>query len=145
MNNVTKALLSGLAGAVVTTALHETIKRVVPDAPRVDLLGMQGIAKVSVLVGNEPPEPDTAYASAMAGDLISNGAYFGLVGAAPKDAYVATGAILGILAGLGAVLAPPAAGLDPDYTSRTPATAALTVALYTAGGLSAAALYRAIQ
>lgn len=145
MNNVAKALLSGLAGAAITTMLHEAVRRVAPEAPRIDLLGMQGIAKLALLTANEPPDEETAYGTALAGDLISNGAYFGLVGSAPKDEYLAMGAALGVIAGIGAVLAPPAAGLNPEYTSRTPATSALTIGLYTAGGLAAAAVYRSVK
>ena len=45
---------------------------------------------------------------------------------------MALGAALGLVAGAGAVLLPPYLGLSEATTRRTGATAALTVALYTA-------------
>jgi hypothetical protein len=80
----------------------------------------------------------------LAGDLASNTAYFGVVGAGPRERAVALGAALGIAAGAGAVLLPPYLGLSGATTGRTGATVALTVALYTAGGLVAGAAYRAL-
>ena len=37
----TTALAGGLAGAATITLIHESIKRVVPEAPRMDRLGMR--------------------------------------------------------------------------------------------------------
>ena len=57
---------------------------------------------------------------------------------------MALGVALGLAAGVGAVLLPPQLGLSGATTGRTGATAALTVALYAAGGLVAGAAYRAL-
>jgi hypothetical protein len=47
MNGLTKALVAGAAGALTTNVLHELLRRGMrPDTPRVDLLGMQAVAKV---------------------------------------------------------------------------------------------------
>ena len=39
------ALGGGLAGAAAVTLLHETVRRIVPEAPRMDLLGKQALSK----------------------------------------------------------------------------------------------------
>lgn len=144
MNAFTKAIAAGAAGAAATTLLHELTRRLTPDAPRVDLLGMQALARLLRATGTAPPAGDALYTLTLAGDLASNTAYFGVVGAGPRERAVALGAALGLVAGAGAVLLPPYLGLSGATTERTRATAALTVALYTAGGLVAGAVYRAL-
>ncbi len=144
MNAFTRAIAAGAAGAGTTTILHEITRRLAPDAPRVDLLGMQALARLLRAGGATPPTGRTLYALTLAGDLASNTAYFGVVGAGSRARTVALGAALGLVAGAGAVLLPPALGLSGATTGRTGATAALTVALYTAGGLVAGAAYRAL-
>ena len=144
MNAVTKALAAGAAGASTTTLLHELTRRRTPAAPRVDLLGMQALARLLRAGGTAPPTGDALYYWTLAGDLASNSACFGAVGAGSRERAMALGGALGLVAGAGAVLLPPALGLSGATTGRTGATAALTVALYTAGGLVAGAVYRAL-
>ncbi len=141
MTAFTKALAAGAAGASVTTLLHELTRRLTPDAPRVDLLGMQALARVLRGAGVDPPGHGALYNLTLAGDLVSNTGYFGLVGAAPRDRAAAVGVALGVTAGLGAVLLPRPLGLSTRPTERTVRTAALTVALYTAGGIAAGVSY----
>jgi len=137
MNNYAKAAVAGTVGAVTTNLLHELTRRLTPDAPRVDLLGMQALAHLLRGAGSDVPDRPNLYTLTLAGDLISNTAYFGLVEAVPPGAAVAAGAALGVAAGVGAVYLPPLLGLSTLPTERTAATRALTVALYSAGGLAA--------
>jgi hypothetical protein len=39
------ALAGGLAGTVTVASIHEALKRITPDAPRMDLLDMELIRK----------------------------------------------------------------------------------------------------
>ena len=144
MNAITKAIAAGAAGAGATTILHELARRLTPDAPRADLLGKQALSRLLRAAGTVPPTGDALYTLTLAGDLASNAAYFGAVGAGPRERAVALGAVLGLAAGAGAVLLPPYLGLSGATTGRTGATAALTVALYTVGGLVAGAAYRTL-
>lgn len=139
MNAFTKATVAG-----ATTVLHELTRRLTPNAPRVDLLGMQALAGLPRAAGVDPPTGGDLYNLTLAGDLISNTAYFGLAGAGPRDRAVAIGVGPGVAAGLGAVYLPPHLGLSRLPTERTGRTAALTVALYTAGGIAAGMVYRAL-
>ncbi len=81
MNGSTRAIAAGAAGAGTTTILHELTRRVAPAAPRVDLLGMQALARLLRAAGTTPPTGDALYNLTLAGDLASNTAYFGAVGA----------------------------------------------------------------
>ncbi len=144
MNAFAKASAADAAGAGTTTLLHELTRRLTPDAPRVDLLGMQALARLLRAGGTAPPTGRALYYLTLAGDLASNTAYFGVVGAGGRERAVALGAALGLVAGVGAVFLPPYLNLSGATTGRTGATAALTVALYTAGGLVAGVAYRAL-
>jgi hypothetical protein len=135
----TIALGGGLLGACAITLIHESIKNVVPKAPRMDLLGMEAMARLMKKSGKMPPPPKKLYASAMAGDLLSNALYYSLAGiGAPKDVFT-RGAALGIAAGLGALLLPQRAGLLAAPAYRSKASQSMTLGLYVLGGLAAAA------
>ncbi len=144
MDAFTKAVAAGAAGAVTTTLLHELTRWLTPDAPRVDLLGMQALAHLLQAVGLRAPTSVALYNLTLAGDLASNTAYFGLVGAGPRGRAVALGGAMGVVAGAGAVYLPPYLGLSKRPTKRTGATRAITVALYTAGGIAAGLAYKAL-
>lgn len=138
------SLTAGLAGAVVLTALHESVRRLRPaDAPRMDVLGMRGLRKLLGKVDASQPEEDTLFNLTMAGDILSNGLYFSLVGSGRHA--VRRGAFLGIAAGLGGVLLPGPLGLGEAPTNRTSQTQAMTVTWYTVGGLVAGAVAQALR
>lgn len=137
-----KALGSGLLGACALTLIHETARRLAPDsAPRMDVIGMRAIAKTMRAVDAEPPVP--LHEAALVGDIISNSFYYSLIGAGSREDALRNGALLGLAAGLGAVFLPGPLGLGRQPTD-TRATQAMTVAWYVAGGLAAAAAYRAL-
>jgi hypothetical protein len=92
-------------------------------------------------VDAEPPVP--LHEAALVGDLVSNSFYYSLVGAGSRGDALRNGALLGLAAGLGAVFLPGPLGLGRQPTD-TPATQALTVAWYLAGGLAAGAAYAAL-
>lgn len=131
------AMEGGLAGSVVLTILHEVLKRADPDAPRMDLLGMNALTKILKGADAEVPAEKKLFGITMAGDLVSNALFYGLAGIGGKN-QLQKGAMLGLAAGLGAVLLPKPLGLYEAPSTRTNKTKALTVALYFTGGLVAA-------
>jgi predicted flap endonuclease-1-like 5' DNA nuclease len=138
MNGIGRSLLSGAAGAGTLTLLHELTRRLLPEAPRMDILGMRAIARLLRAVGLRPPEREELYNTAFAGDLLTNTLYYSLVGLdAPGNRWL-RGTVLGLTAGLGAVMLPGPLNLGRTPSSRTRATSAMTVGLYLAGGLAAA-------
>jgi hypothetical protein len=106
-----------------------------------DVLGMRGIVRVSRAAGMTPP--NRLHETALLADLVSNAAYYSLVGAVPGRE-TAVGAGLGVAAGAGAVLLPGPLGLGSNPSSRTVTTQALTVGLYTVGGIVAGACLKAM-
>ena len=138
------ALTSGFAGACTVTLLNESVRRLIPNAPRMEVIGMRAIAKSMRVAGQEPPEEDSLFSLAMAGDLVSNSLYYSLVGwGAPPGAWT-RGVLLGLAAGLGGAFLPGPLGLGHQPGERTPTTQILTIAWYLAGGLAAAATTQAL-
>ena len=129
-----RAGISGLAGALAVTAVHETVRRFYPNAPRMDILGMRAIAKGLRYAGQTPPNDDKLHTWSLVGDIVSNGLYYSLVGG--KKAWW-RGSLLGTAAGIGGVLLPGPMGLGAAPSNRTRETQALTVGYYLLGGLVA--------
>lgn len=139
------ALASGLAGAAALTLLHESARRVIPHAPRVDVIGMRGIRRPLEAAGIQPPRGRTLFGLSLLGEIISNAAYYSLVGAGNPRHAMRRGAALGMAAGIGCVLLPPVMGLGRQPHRRAPYTQLMTIAWYTVGGIAAALTARAMS
>lgn len=137
-----QAIGSGLIGACTLTLLHESAKRTLPDAPRMDILGMRAIAKSMRRINQEPPSGDRLFNITLVGDIISNSLYYSLVGIGRPENAMLRGTLLGLAAGVGGVVLPEPLGLGNRPSARTSATKAMTVGWYLAGGLAAAVAYR---
>jgi hypothetical protein len=133
------AIGGGVAGATVLTLLHETIRKLIPEAPRMDQLGMEAISKTLQSTEIDVPEEDTLFEITMAGDMISNSLYYSLAAIGDEKKGMIRGALLGLAAGFGAVYLPKPLGLNPEPSNRTAGTRLMTVGLYLAGGLAASA------
>jgi hypothetical protein len=133
-----RALGPGFVGASTLTLIHQGARAVLEHPPRMDVLGMRALKKVSRWLGVRPAHGRTLYLQSLAGDLISNSLYYALVAMGrPRRIYL-KGALLGALAGLSAVVLPPYLGLGKHPSRARRSTAFLTVAWYTLGGLGSA-------
>jgi len=139
------AIEGGATGALSLTLVHEIVKRLDPKAPRMDLLGMNAISKLLKSVGQNTPEKHKLFVWAMIGDLISNSLYYSLAGLGNKKGVIQRGILLGLGAGLGAVLLPKPLQLNEAPTNRTTKTKAMTIGLYLIGGLVAATIIRHME
>lgn len=136
------AVEGGIAGAVALTLVHESIRKVIPQAPRMDLLGMNAISKGLRLAGARTPSERKLYAATLVGDLFSNALYYSFAGIGKRENAIVRGAVLGLAAGLGAVLLPKPMGLNPKHSNQTLQTQLMTVGLYVLGGIVAAAVMK---
>jgi hypothetical protein len=107
-----------------------------------DLLGMSALEKGLDSMGARVTNEQALYVIAMTGDLLSNALYYSMAGLGRKDNALVRGAALGLAAGLGAVLLPPALGLSSRYSARTTETKLMTIGLYTLGGIVAAGVMK---
>jgi hypothetical protein len=144
MNKIS-SLAGGVAGAAALTLIHELARKKIPDAPRMDKMGMEATSKLISKAGWQPPSRKNLYFTAMAGDLISNSLYFSKVGAKDKKNIWINGAMLGLAAGLSAVYLPGKMGLNEENSNATTKTKIMTVGLYVIGGLVAAAATSVFQ
>jgi hypothetical protein len=104
---------------------------------------MQALTKVMGWFGAAAPTGRNLYVVTLLGDLASNALYFALVAPGGSTWALRKGIVLGIVAGVGAVVLPPRLSLATVTTNRTPLTRAVTVGLYTAGGAMAGAVFGA--
>ena len=138
-NTVLQALETGVAGACTLTFIHETARRLLPNAPRLDTLGRRAIVRAMEKMRLPSPSEGSLQGLALTGDILFNSLYYSFVGVGSRKSALLRGSLLGLGAGLGAVFLPKYLGLGAKPTNRTPATKAMSVAWYVAGGLAAAA------
>ena len=67
---ILQSLGSGLAGASVLTAIHETVRQFSDEAPRADILGMRAIKKILHKADAEVPADDELHNWALGGDIL---------------------------------------------------------------------------
>jgi hypothetical protein len=133
------AIEGGLTGATTLTLLQEALHKLDSGAPR-PLLHRSGILKELRKSGTGKKKKDSKLYIRLAGELLSNAAYFGLTGLGKKKNAVLRGGLLGAAAGLGSVFLTDNHEDDgPDLPDQKESMKKklLTVSLYTAGGLLA--------
>lgn len=127
------------------TAAHQAAAKTIPHAPRVDVVGRRAVAGSARAVGIAPPAGDRLQATALGMDLVSNSAYYAMLGMSKPENLWRNAFGLGLAAGVGAVALPPVMGLGSKPTARRADTALMTVAWYTLGALTAAAVINALR
>lgn len=133
------ALVVGAGGASALTLSHEVVRQLVPHAPRMDRLGGTALARLLRTFGITPPRGERLRGITLLMDIVANAAWYAPIAA--KSAHpLRRGLALGLAAGLGAVVLPPFLGLPKRHRGTTLGQMAITVGLYTLGGLAAAGL-----
>jgi hypothetical protein len=131
--------VTGATGAAAVTLAHEIARQLIPRAPRMDRLGMDALAKILRAVGISPPRGERLRGYTLVADLASNAMYYAPVAMSGRRPLL-RGLVLGLAAGIGAVVLTPKLGLPRRHRGMTLGTKAMTVALYTLGGLAAGAM-----
>lgn len=139
------ALGGGLAGACAVSLIHETVRRIVPEAPRMDLLGMNAISKGLYKANMKVPNNNKLYSWALAGDIFSNAIYYSLSGVGKEKNAWKRSTLLGLAAGVGAVVLPGPLGLPEKHSNKTITTQLMTVGLYVAGALVTTAVIKLLE
>ncbi|MFT3916860.1 MAG: hypothetical protein QM704_23085 [Anaeromyxobacteraceae bacterium] len=145
MSTLSRSFLSGAVGAAVLTRVHEVARRFVPGAPRMDVIGARGLDRVLGAAGLARPRGRRGYAATLAGDLVSNTAWYALVGWGRAAHPMRRGLLLGLAAGAGAVVLSPALGLGQRPVARAAWTPWMTVAWNGLGGLAAGLALRRLD
>jgi hypothetical protein len=132
-SKIRDAAISGVAGAAAVTTIHQVARRLTENAPRMDVLGVRALTRGAHMADIAVPGPQTMQNAAMAGDLVFNSAYYALATTWTR------GIVLGLAAGVGALVLPQRMGLGEPPKSDRLSNKVMTVAWYLAGGLAAAA------
>lgn len=142
---VSAGLAGGLAGTLTVASMHEALRRITPDAPRMDILDMDLIRKGLQSIHKEVPKEDQLQRLAVGGELFCDTAYYGLTAIGRKKGTWLRGALLGLIAGVTAVVLPKPLGLPTEPSNKTLGTQLMTVGLYLMGGLVAAAVTQLVD
>src|SRR5690242_16953934 len=103
---VSSALAGGLAGTITVASLHEAMRRITPNAPRMDLLDMDLIQKGLKRMHKKVPADSELQRWAVGGELVCDTCYYSLAGMGGKKNVWMRGAVLGLIAGVTAVVLP---------------------------------------
>ncbi|MFN3403974.1 MAG: hypothetical protein ACK40G_07755 [Cytophagaceae bacterium] len=141
--NTYKALISGFTGAVTMTALHQFIKNVTPEAPKLDIFGMRLLSKVLNGLGLRKPGKKNLFQLSLVSDLLLNTIYYSFTAAGKKP--LLKGSLLGIQAGTGVISIPEIFGIGKKQISASLKQKALTMGIYLTGGLAAAGTYKLLN
>jgi hypothetical protein len=139
------SLGGGLAGACAVTLIHESVKKIVPDAPRLDILGMNVLSKGMRLAGAKTPEQRKLFAGALVGDIVSNAIYYSMAGLGKEKNVWLRSSLLGLTAGISAVLLPEYLGLNEKHTNKSISTKLLTIGMYVAGSLVTTSVMKLLE
>jgi len=143
--NATKNMAAGLAGAIVLNLLHEGAKKFYSKAPRVNKIGEEAVSKSLKTINIDPPTGKTLFGVTLATDLLSNAAFYSMVGSGKEENIMWRGAGYGLAAGIGALTLTKPLGLNDEPVNKSVQTQMLTVAWYLLGGLAAAVVAKGIS
>ncbi len=137
-------IIAGVGGAVLLNLLHESLKNAHYVMPRIDLVGSEALLKSLGAVGITIDDSKKLYYATLAGDLVSNGAYYSLIFSKKKKLWTRA-VTLGLAAGVGAVVLPKPLGLNDEPVTKTNTTKALTISYYVFGALASVAIYKVLK
>jgi hypothetical protein len=133
---VPQKFISGLVGALALTASHEILRKTQPNAPRMDQLGKQSLIKIANNLNlSLTRKPSTLHNITLAGDVLGNALYYSIITRSSGKQIWNRSVLLGLLAGIGAIVLPKPLGLNPQASNRSTKTRWLTLALYLEGAL----------
>ncbi len=135
---------AGLAGAGALTLLQLWARENVKGSPRLDRVGSKLLSKSLKKVGLTPPRGKELERAALYSDLVTNSLFFGALVAGKRFGVLRRGLFWGAAAGLGAIVLAPKLGLSRRDVARDLKTKAMTVGMYTAGGLATAGASRVL-
>src|SRR5690606_17296284 len=101
-----RAAAAGFAGATALNLLHETVRRLDSGAPRIDKLGEEALVKSANALNIDPPAGDHLYEATLIGDVVSNTAYYTMIGMGGDKGVILRALTLGLTAGVGALKLP---------------------------------------
>jgi hypothetical protein len=138
MATLVKNMLGGLAGSIILNTVHQLVKKMDKDAPRLDKVGEEAVSKSINAAGYNPPKGQKLFYTALLSDVVANTIYYSLIGKGKKENLLLRGLIFGSLAGIGALTLTKPMGLHDRPVNKTTKTKVITVGLYILGAIATA-------
>jgi hypothetical protein len=136
-------MAAGLIGSTALNILHEVVRKNARNVPQINLVGAEAVNKTLSEFGRPINDPDDLHKVTLELDLISNAAYYSVIGGNGK--YIWPKAIvMGLSAGIGALQLPKPMGLDPTPVNETRQKQVLTVGYYLFGAVVTALALKTI-
>lgn len=134
--------VGGLAGAAALSLIDQGMHNIDKQAPALDLLSRNAVARIA-----KPRLPvlKSGFPLALGGALVSNSLYFAMAKGNTTSQTLLRGALLGLGAGVGAVVIPQRLATSNSAPVNPPMKKILTVAWYVIGGLVAAATINLLE
>lgn len=132
-----------MAGACALSLIDQGARNIDRYAAPLDLLSRNAVARIA-----KPKLPvlKSGFPLALGGDLVSNSLYFAMAKGNTSQQTLLRGALLGLGAGVGAVVIPQRLATGSTSPANPPMkTKVLTVAWYVIGGLIAAATINMLE
>lgn len=136
-----KNFLAGLGGAIALNILHESLRKTEADTPRIDIVGEEALQKALGFFGSKISNPQALYKATLAGDVVSNAAYYSMIGNGGENIWKKA-VSMGLVAGIGAIALPSKIGLDDSPVAKNRQVQVLTVSYYLAGALATALILK---
>jgi hypothetical protein len=130
-----KNLVAGFCGAIALNILHENLRKRDDEAPEINLLGEEALAKILGKFNVRISNKQNLYQATLASDIFSNSIYYSLIGSDNNKMIWPKAIVLGLSAGIGALKLPQPLGLDRTPVTKTNKIKVLTVAYYLFGAL----------
>lgn len=135
MGTLVKNMLGGLAGSIILNVVHQLVKKLDKDAPRIDKVGEEAVSKSIKAAGFDPPKNEKLFLTTLTSDVVANAIYYSLIGKGRNENLLLRGLFFGSVAGIGALTLPGPMGLDDRPVNKTSKTKAITVGLYILGAI----------
>jgi hypothetical protein len=110
-----------------------------------DLLDMELIRKGLESMNKKVPMEDELQRWAVGSELFCDTAYFSLAGVGNRKGAWLRGALLGLVAGVTAVVLPKPLGLPEESRNKSTSTKLMTIGLYLVAGIAAAAAVQLVD
>jgi hypothetical protein len=141
---ISSAISGGLLGALALTLLHEGVRKIDKDNSTVDSLGMNALSKIlKGFKDSTLTEEQELFELTHVGEVLSNALYFSIAGFGSKKNLMLRSALLGLTAGLGALVLPRYLGIEEN--GRSNKSKILTITRYLAGSLLAASTIKTME
>jgi hypothetical protein len=141
---ISSAIGGGLLGALALTLLHEGVRKMDKDNLTIDSLGLNALSKIlkgfrdSTLTAEQE-----LFELTHTGEVLSNALYFSIAGMGSKKNLMLRSALLGLTAGLGALVLPRYLGIEEN--GRSNKSKILTISRYLLGSLLTATAIKKME